>query len=127
MALKPPKIKLIPLVALLAAGAGFNFLTAKAQPYPDPPWTLDGSIIEQLEARVVMPADAKPIDNFTRYYVPGYDHGRRVVYGFLKEGGDKRIHLSNGPVIVDGGCSVVNLVFDVAEGQVTSIKCNGLA
>ena len=125
MALKSSKIKLIPLFALLVAAMGFDLPTARAQPYPDPPWTLDAAIVGQLEARAVMPGGAKPIDAFSRYYVPGYDHGRRVVYGRLKEGGDKRIHFSNGPIIMDGGCSVVELVFDVTTSQMTSIKCQG--
>jgi len=123
MTLKPSKARLILLFGLLATGIGFDLPAAKSQPYP--PWTLDPAIVRQLEARAVMPEGTKPIDAYTRYYVPGYDHERRVVYGLLKEGGDKRIHLSNGPIIMDGGCSVVELIFDVTAGQVTSIKCNG--
>jgi hypothetical protein len=122
---KPLKIKLILLTALMAAGIGFDLLPARSQPYPDPPWALDAGMVGQLETRAVMPPGAKPIDAFTRYYVPGYDHGRRVVYGLLKEGGDKHIHFSNGPIIMDGGCSVVELVFDVTADQMTSIKCHG--
>jgi hypothetical protein len=74
-----------------------------------------------------MPDGAKPIEAYTRYYEPGYDTGRRVVFGVLTEKGDKQIHMSGShPIIMDGGCSVVNLVFDVAAGQVTSISCQGL-
>jgi hypothetical protein len=74
-----------------------------------------------------MPYGAKPIGVYTRYYEPGFDHGRRIVFGLLTEQGDKQIHIGHQPVIMDGGCSVVDLTFDVAANKVTSIKCHGPA
>jgi hypothetical protein len=76
-----------------------------------------------------MPKGAKPIGAYTRHYEQGFDQGRRILFGLLTEGGDKQIHIfgHNPPSPLDGGCSVVNLTFDLETGQVTMIGCNGLA
>ena len=75
-----------------------------------------------------MPKGAKPVGAYTRYYQPGYDHGRRVVFGVLTQEGDKQIHIAGSPLLgFDNGCSVVNLTFDVGERRVTSIACDGVA
>ncbi len=88
-------------------------------------WVLDPAVVHKLEAQIVMPEGAKPISVYTRYYEPGFDHGRRTVFGLLTEKGDRQIHIGHQPIVMDGGCSVVDLTFDVATKQVTSIKCHG--
>jgi hypothetical protein len=97
----------------------------KAHADTDTFWVLYLAVVHNLEARIVMPQGAKPISAFTRYYEPGFDHGRRTVFGLLTEKGDKQIHMGQVPIVMDGGCSVVDLTFDVATNQVTSIKCYG--
>jgi hypothetical protein len=127
--MKPPKKKLGQLLWVLAACIGLDISLSKSLADTDAFWVLEPLVVHRLEARIVMPKGANPIDAYTRYYESGFDHGRRTVFGLLTEGGDRQIHISgHNPVSpLDGGCSVVNLTFDVATGQVTLIECNGLA
>lgn len=100
----------------------------KSQADTDTFWVLDLAVVHKLEARIDMPDGAKPIRAFTRYYEPGFNHGRRVLFGLLTEDGDQQIHISgHAPISMDGGCSIVTLTYDVAKGQVMSIACNGVA
>lgn len=100
---------------------------AKSQADTESFWVLDPAVVHRLEARIVMPEGAEPVGAYTRYYEAGFDHGRRTVFGLLTEDGDKQIHIGHRPIVLDRGCSVIQLTFDVASGQVTSIGCNGLA
>ena len=101
---------------------------AKSQADTETFWVLDTAVVHKLETRVVMPVGAKPVRAFTRYYEPGFDHGRRVVFGLLTEDGDRQVHISDHtPISMDGGCSIVTLTYDVAKGQIMSIACNGVA
>jgi hypothetical protein len=89
-------------------------------------WTLGPKTVSQMEAQILMPAGAKPIAAYTRYYEPGFDHGRRVVFGMLLEGRDRKVHIGpNHPIVLDGGCSVVNALYDVEADRITFIKCGG--
>ena len=124
--MKATTVTLELLLGLIAACLCVQLPLAKSQPYPDPPWTLDSAVVRTLEAKILMPGGAQRIEAYTRYYEPGYDNGRRIVFGVLTANGDKQIHTSgNLPIILDGGCSVVKLAFDVAASQMMYIACGG--
>jgi hypothetical protein len=109
-------------------GVCFGLAMPLARGDTDSFWTLEPKTVSRMEARIVMPVGAKPLAAFTRYYEPGFDHGRRVVFGLLTERGDRKIHIGpNHPIAVDGGCSVVNTLYDVEADRITSITCNGVA
>jgi hypothetical protein len=79
--------------------------------------------------RKSMPKGAMPIAAYTRYYKPSLEHGRRVVFGYFDEEGDKKIHISKSlpPGPFDGGCSIIYVSFDVEAGKILSIACDGVA
>ncbi len=82
-----------------------------------------------------MPAGARPIASYSRYYAGAQKDGRPIVHGtFVLDGLLKRpaapiniVEEQDMPVILDGGCAIVNLQFDVQSKQVLSIFCNGEA
>lgn len=113
------------LAAIIALAAGTGVVHAEA--VQDVPWTLDPATVSRVEAKIVMPGTAKSLKEFTRYYEPGFDRGHRTVFGLLKEGGDKQVHIGHGPIIMDGGCSVIELTYDVGSDTIISIACHGEA
>jgi hypothetical protein len=115
------------LLWVLVACLGLELPATKSSADTATFWVLNPAVVHKLEARIVMPEGAKPIGVYTRYYEPGFDHGRRTVFGVLTEEGDKQIHIGHQPMIMDGGCSVLDLTFDVATNRVTSINCHGVA
>jgi len=92
-------------IVCVAAIAAAGIRPAKAI---DVPWTLGTAMVKKVETEIVMPKGAGPLSAYTRYYEAGFDHGRRIVFGELLLGGDRRIHLSDHPpLVIDGGCWVV--------------------
>lgn len=86
----------------------------------------EGVLMEAIEADVRLPNGAKNLSDYARYY---YRDGTKVV-GIYVSGdkpGRRWVMKSKAPVIMDGGCGVVNVVFDVASRRVTSTFCNGAA
>ncbi len=72
-----------------------------------------------------MPKGATPISDYTRYYEAGYDRGQRIVFGVLTRRGDQQIHIGHDPIVSDGGCSVIDLTYDIACDRITMIRCHG--
>jgi hypothetical protein len=100
---------------------------------------ITGALVEEVERHVVMPANAKPLDAYDRYYVRDralikgvyvlrtgsfsndYRFDRVPVSGVLNA-----FTMANLPLIFDGGCSVVNVTFNV-DNKAVSASCNGHA
>ncbi len=107
-------------------------------------WTPDASIISKMEAGI-KPSDIPPqyapghppiISQYARYYFGYKAHNRRMIRGELvrssiSEMKPAGIYIVRSqrefPVIFDGGCSVMHLVYDVEAGKIGSLQCNGLA
>jgi hypothetical protein len=101
-------------------------------------WTPDAKIISTLESVVKVPGGYDrpplPLKSYARFYAGSTIKGRRVVRGeyVLSDdwGKPAGIHISKEedfPAIMDGGCCIVNLVFDVKAGKIAWIECNGIA
>ena len=103
------------LLAIAAAGDG---------PIPTHHQTI---LMDKIERQVVMPKGAEPLSRYERYY---YRRGGEVVgiYVFGPRASGRRwvADRKNAPLVFDGGCSVVNVVFVVASGDIRT-HCNGLA
>jgi hypothetical protein len=95
-------------------------------------------LMDQIEKQVRMPAGSRPLAEYARYYA--FDKRGRVVaiYTTLREPSYESLNLPAGqrrwvshedrlPGISDGGCGVVEVLFDPATEQVTRAECNGLA
>ena len=119
------------LIAAMAAAA----LTACSGPARDVPLPNPDELIARIEAQVVMPAGADPIERYTRTY-SRHDPSRGperpgMVYGVIERVGDgpRIARWSEEPVMApaDGGCSVVTLRYSVARDRIEEIRCNGEA
>jgi hypothetical protein len=94
----------------------------------DPPPTLQ--VAHELERMLVLPKGAKSLFEYTRYYAMVVQDGRSMLRGEFVGGPSKIIVVKSEaslPLIMDGGCSVVNVLFDVMAHKVVQIVCNGYA
>ena len=101
--------------------------------------------IRTIEARIEMPPDARPLDEYDRYYSGVRLSGREGVQGVLllrRAFGDinrdamtavdgmanvYRGDADSLPLVSDGGCSVVTLYFDLASQQFVELHREGLS
>ena len=102
-----------------------------SQPSPTVALAADGTpsaLIGSIEPLLRMPAGSASLRSYTRYYVESRDGDEHYVKGVFirgKPGGAKLV--STLPLILDGGCDVLHLKFDVRKMQVIAFFCAGLA
>jgi hypothetical protein len=130
-------MKKIGIVQLILAAAVTTTLGAT------PGWTPDAATISKLESNI-KPGDIpklgsghRPIvTEYARYYAPYMAGDHRMIRGELvrpmgsnmKPAGIYVVDSEKDfPLIFDGGCSIVNLVYDVETARLVSLKCNGYA
>ncbi len=96
----------------------------------------DPGAIERIEATIKLPRGSRPLADYERYYAVDTASGRRMIFGlYLIDGedppGTSKLHLlddaSKLPIVMDGGCGVIQVRWDVASAQIVSVACNGLA
>lgn len=91
----------------------------------------------QIESQVELPAGAYDLNDYLRYYA--FDDGH-VVAVFTtfdhRSDSDQNVRTSDRnwvgdrdklPLILDGGCSVVNIVYDPKDRSFDQVFCNGVA
>ena len=74
----------------------------------------------------------EPLGGYVRFYSEDSWHDRPVIRGdYVLSGSFVRdepgVRLGRGPAIVDGGCSVVVVLFDAESGAPLTATCNGVA
>jgi hypothetical protein len=90
-----------------------------------------------METKLSLPPTSGPLSSYCRHYALKIENGHRLVYGYLGlselgKGCSRPVsiwppeRLPN-PAILDGGCSIIHLVYDLDMDRVTSIFCNGVA
>jgi len=111
-------------------------------------------IVQKIETTMEMPSGAEPLEEYRRYYAWSEQDGRRVVEGhFLRYGGPDPSEDAESvpgldrayiwrerflPRIMDGGCNMVTVYFDVEADALVGLKqrdsvetglglCNGFA
>jgi hypothetical protein len=110
------------------------------------PWTPDAATIAKFEAAIHIPdwgrstefpnGHVPAVSEYARYYAgdisPNGSGGRRIVFAelvVLGPGVQPGTHLvstiAGFPQISDGGCTVVNLIYDVDQDKVIGLRCNG--
>jgi hypothetical protein len=119
--------------ALIPARSG----TRPVQKAANADWTPDTATIRKLELSVMLPDEFAPratLAEYDRYYAGVSDRSLRLIRGeFIARGLDKKtgIHvlpISDFPLApLDGGCAVVDLLYDPQAGRVLWIHCHGLA
>ena len=90
--------------------------------------------MKQIEERIQLPAGAEKLESYARYYAMD---GSRIVGTYITEVDRQNPHYDlpagqhrwlddrhNLPAISDGGCSVVNVLYDPATQKVEQASCN---
>jgi hypothetical protein len=91
-------------------------------------WTPTDSLVGKIESSLEMPQKLS-LQSYRRYYSGEVVKNRHVVVGvFLKSDhpGIEIVPESMLPRILDGGCSVVTLHYDVSTQKVITLRCNGV-
>ena len=130
MAAQTPSTQIRRITSLFAGAFILSGLASMGCTATEFAWTPDRKIIEEIEHTVNLPAEAKPIVQYSRYYAGAVRRGTRVVVGTWITGLDvSRIVSSEAdlPVIYDGGCGIVNIEYDVKRHRFVKVYCNGVA
>lgn len=86
--------------------------------------------VAALERVVQLPRGAKSIGAYARYYTLSYEDGRSILVGYylLDAPDPPGLYIRATPFqMMDGGCSVVTVRFDLTEKRATGASCNGVA
>lgn len=90
-------------------------------------------IMDRIERAVRLPEGADPLASYERSYAwQRRDDGVRKVIGvYLSPRGESRGRrwvVENAlPMILDGGCAMITLSYDVAARRIEHVTCNGAA
>jgi hypothetical protein len=95
-------------------------------------WQPSVRAVADLEATMTLPPGAKLITKYARYYTGEMEAGRPIILGILvlddhRPAGTYIISETAMPLILDGGCTVITVKFDVHASQIESLACNGFA
>lgn len=86
------------------------------------------ALMDRIEAAYVKPAGAYEYADYARYYSwEDEAHTKvRAVYTSLDDPGSRKwVEPGKLPMVLDGGCGVVHLVYDVAKGRFAELLCGG--
>ena len=90
-------------------------------------------LMERIERDVRLPEGAGPLTSYARYYAwqQREDGVRKVIAVYVHlsghEPGRHWVAENELPLILDGGCSLVGLSYNVTEWRVEHVSCNGVA
>ena len=102
-------------------------------------WTPDAKDIGKLEsvlklssAELISPGSKPPapLAKYARYYAGITVNGHRMIRGvlfFASPTGISVVREKDLPKIMDGGCGIINLLYDPEATRTVWISCNGLA
>ena len=87
------------------------------------------AIMDKIEATRRMPAAAAPVAAYVRFYAWADIQKTKVTAVFVKSEtpGRRWVDFDDLPMVMDGGCRVVELVYDVKIGFIEDIYCHGAA
>ena len=97
-------------------------------------WTPDAKVIAKIEAAIRIP-DNSSVAQYARFYAGKSAAGHHIVEGILllpdaasaKPGVYIRASSKMPLGIMDGGCTEVNLQYDVTASRFLFTQCNGVA
>lgn len=89
-------------------------------------------VLDKLERALILPEGAGPLERYSRTYAYRADlRGRLLIEGLLVAGwkvGRQGVHPADMPLSpLDGGCSVITLLYDPAAQRFLEVDCNGVA
>lgn len=89
------------------------------------------AIMDRIEREVRLPEGTRPLGEYGRYYAwqDREDGVRKVIAVYLHEPNPARHWVAETalPLVLDGGCGIVSLSYDVAAGRIEHVACNGEA
>lgn len=91
------------------------------------------AIMDRIEREVRLPGGAGPLDSYSRFYAwqERGDGVRKVIAVYLGVGertpGRRWGTENEFPLILDGGCGMITLSYDVTAQRIEHITCNGEA
>ena len=89
------------------------------------------AIMDRIEARISLPAEASALPLYERFYAwEARDDGVRKVFGTYvrgQGGGRHWVTQNELPLVMDGGCDIVTLTYDVEADRIERVECNGEA
>jgi hypothetical protein len=134
------------LALLLAAGcaqapAQNNQAVPKQALQPDPvtrPDVAQEALMDRIERDVRLPEGAGPLASYVRSYAwqQSGDGVRKVAAVYVGEAIARQAKMAPGrhwvaldmlPVIMDGGCAIISLTWDIATQRIEHVGCNGVA
>lgn len=89
------------------------------------------AIMDRIERQIRLPEGADPLASYERSYAwqQREDGTRRVIGVYLILDGESRgrrwVAENALPMIVDGGCGMIRLSYDVATQRIERVTCNG--
>jgi hypothetical protein len=100
-------------------------------------WVPDEAVLSKLEVSVTQYHSRRPVAvaSYARFYFGYTAENHRMIHGeyVLSRGSMSKpagIYVVGSqkelPRIFDGGCSVINMIYDVEAGQIVSLECNGI-
>lgn len=96
-----------------------------------PPPTEAAALMARIESMIAMPRGASRLTLYDRYYAwENRDDGVRKVLGTYVRGPQGRRHWVNEnelPLVMDGGCDIVTLTYDLDTDRIERVECNGEA
>jgi hypothetical protein len=114
--------------------AGLTSPAAALEPPVVAPIELNMALVQRLERHIQMPAGARALARYDRYYALEREDGHIVVRGLLLQRDDRQpdgaatiLPRSQWLMVSDGGCGVVELVWDAEAKQLPALTCNGVA
>ena len=116
----------IPSAVLLVAS---HVVESRANPNG---WVPDADVIAVLERTIKLPAGATTLEHYNRYYTGVIESGhRKLVATYVGEDGRGKIMVVDSvsalPGILDGGCGVISVEYDVTDHRFLKVLCNGYA
>ena len=86
------------------------------------------AVMDRIERAVTLPNGARPLASYARNYAWADIARTKVTAIYLGWGtpGRKWIGFDDLPMVFDGGCGVIELVFDVKRGTFDEIDCHGV-
>ena len=109
---------------LLRFALPFVLLAAAPAPAPD-----RESVMARIEGVVAMPVGAGALGAYGRYYAweNRGDGVRKVLAVYVREPSPQRHWVDQNalPLVLDGGCGIVTLTYDVDRDRIERVECNG--
>ena len=87
-----------------------------------------GKLMDRIEAGVALPKGASPLTGYVRLYAWADEKLGKVTAIYVRGDapGRKWVSFEDLPTILDGGCGVIELIYDVPRGGTDEIGCNGV-